>query len=201
MNKNIIFLSTLLAVFILNTSAVHALTSEEKTLQREERTKMKEQRQEEKTLRETEKTQRETERVEKKTLRCTEVAERLTNRKAQIEKAISNYSASITKIEGMLNTRIQELKTAGKDTSEIEANLGTFKTNAGIVTSKQQALLEQLQNIDASKCETEKNVLSTNMKAFNSSVKEINTLKVEVKKYIRDNIVAKIKALKETANE
>jgi chromosome segregation ATPase len=194
MNKNLIFLSTLLSVFILNGSVVHALTTEEKGALREERTKMKEQR-------EDEKNQRETARIEKKTAKCTEITSKIANRKTQIEKAISNYSSSITKIEGLLNTRIQELKTAGKDTSEIEANLNTFKSISSNVATKQQALLSQLQGIDATTCETNKTALSTSMKSFNASVKEINTLKVEVKKYIRDNIVAKIKALKEVSNE
>lgn len=188
------FIPVLIAsVLIFGSYSVKALTPEEKTQEREQRMLLKNQR-------ETEKTEKTQAKEAKKLATCTEVASKITNRKTQVEKSITNYSSSISRIETTLNARIQELKTAGKDTSEIEANLAKFKSDAQALISQRQSLLSQIQNIDASNCQTNKQAFVTNVKNFNATLKTLVQSQNNLKKYLRDNVVAKIKALKETTN-
>ncbi len=190
-NKKKLLPILVLTVLISNVLAVNALTPEEKASNKEERSQMKLQKEEEKKVRE------ET-REAKKIATCTEVVSKIGNRKTQLEKSITNYQAKISRIETSLNTRIQELKTEGKDTSEIETNIVKFKSDAQGILSQRQALLTQLQNIDTSSCQTDKRAFSKNSKAFNASLKSVVTAQNNLKIFIIDNIVAKIKALKET---
>jgi len=188
------FIPVLIAsVLILGSYSVNALTPEQKTQEREQRMLLKEQK-------ETERTEKKEAREAKKIATCTEVASKITNRKTQIEKSITNYTASINKIETTINTRIQELKTAGKDTSEIEANLAKFKSDAQALITQRQSLLSQIQNIDASSCQTDKQAFVSNVKNFNATLKTLVQSQNNLKKYLRDNVVAKIKALKETTD-
>jgi len=137
---------------------------------------------------------------EKKIFNCTQVVEKIGNRKTQLDKTTANYSASITRIESLINSRIQELKTAGKDTTEIEANLAKFKSDAQGLIAKRQQLQTEISNVDTTTCSTNKLAFVSNVRNFNTSLKSLVQSQNQLKIFLRDNVVAKIKTLKGVAN-
>lgn len=195
--KKILIPAVFLSVIILNSN--HALA--QAVNKQEVKEKRMEEKQELKVMKEEKKEEMAQTKAAKRLATCTEVSSKIVNRKTQLEKSVTNYQASIAKIDTLISKRIQELKTAGKNTAEIEANYAKFKSDAQSIVAQRQTLLSKLQNIDTTNCQTDKNAFATNVKSFNATLKTIVESQNNLKKYLRDNVVAKIKSLKEVSNE
>lgn len=129
---------------------------------------------------------------------CSTISGKISSRKAQLEKSISSINNSITKIEGIVNKRVASLNEKGVNTSEITTNLATFKSNAQGVISAKQNSVATLNALNTSTCQSDKKAFSENLKSFNASVKQQNSQQKTLKTYVRENIIAKIKALGKT---
>ena len=132
---------------------------------------------------------------------CNSVSEKIVNRKTQIEKLSLNYKSSINRIETNLNLRVTKLKTTGKDTSEIETNLLKFKNDSQSLLEKYNQILTNLSNINTSGCQTDKNAFVTNVRSFNATLKTQMEAQNTLRKFVRDNIVSKLKVLEGANNE
>lgn len=137
----------------------------------------------------------------KKAQNCEAVVTKIQNRKTQIQSLSNNYSKTLSRIEELISKRIQNLKSQGKDTAEVEANFVKYKSDSQNLLAKYKEILTSLNSIDTSACQTNKNAFSTNVKNFNSNLRVQMQAQNALKKFVRDSIVAKIKVLEGKSNE
>lgn len=174
MKRKSLFPLLLLSVFILGMPKSLALTQEE---------------------REANQASRQEARTSKVAEVCSNISERISTRKGHIEKSITSVNNMVSKVETVVNKRIASLNEKGVDTSELTNNLATFKTNANSLISSKQTSLNTLAGIDVSTCETNRTAFSETIKSFNSTLKQQNADQKALKTYVRENLIAKIKAL------
>jgi len=129
---------------------------------------------------------------------CNTISGKIEQRKLSIQKSISNLNTMVSKVEGIVNKRISALNEKGINTSEISANLATFKKNSQDIISTKQASLTSLNSLDKNSCQTDKKSFSASIKSFNESLKQQNSQQNSLKTYVRENIIAKIKAIGKT---
>ena len=132
---------------------------------------------------------------------CSEISSKVINRKTQLEKTVNNYSNSINRVETVIKARIDALKKDGKDTSEIEGNLAKYKSESQVLLNQRKELLNQLQTTSTTNCQTNRTALTTNIKKFNELQKSLLKSQQDLNKYLKENVVAKIKSLKGDKNE
>ena len=129
---------------------------------------------------------------------CDNLQTRITNRETMMQNSLNVSSQAIANIESSIETKVTALKTAGKDTTTLEANFGNFKKQASQVLAERQALINQLKTLQSSDCQADKKTFATGLKNFNGSFKTHGKSMEVLKTYLRQNVISVIKSLNGT---
>lgn len=126
---------------------------------------------------------------------CENISGSMSKKISAMDTSISKRKQVMANIEASIQTKINNLKTAGKDTSTIEANFAAFKEKSDAYILEKEAVLTKLKEISALNCETDKETLVQSIRNFNSAFKNHNQKSQEVKKLLVDTVLNPLKAL------
>jgi hypothetical protein len=156
----------------------------------------KEQRVQEKAQLREEKTEAKAQRV---TASCDKVSTNISKRLTHLQESLNRSTQAIANIEASVQTKIETLKSAGKDTTLIETNFSMFKTDADQILAEKQVLINQLTSLSGTDCQSDKKTFATSLKNFNNSLRTHTQNYVNLKSFLRTNVVNEIKKLNESA--
>jgi hypothetical protein len=193
---------TILSLFLVSTqvfvlTAVNAQPEnreqrmQEKTLIKEEKTAQKDA----KLLDKQEKTEAKAQRV---TASCDKVSAIISKRLINLQNSLNKSSQTISNIESSIQTKIDALKTAGKDTSLIESNFAKFKSDSSQILAEKQALINQLSDLAGSDCKADKKTFASSLKIFNSSLRTHILNYGNLKSFLRTTVIIEINKLNES---
>lgn len=190
-NKYLTFL--LLGIIVSNSPALAVNSPEQQSLKQEQKAQretLKSEKTEAKETKMAEKTQR-------AAVSCQKISENIAKRSEVLSKSLSKSTQSISDIEASIQSKIDSLKTAGKDTSAIESNFNSFKTQATEVLAQRQVLITQLGTLAGTDCNADKKTFAQSLKNFNNSFRTHETTYGNLKSFLKSNVLAEIKKLNE----
>ena len=115
-----------------------------------------------------------------------------------MQNSLNKSSQSISNIESSIQTKIETLKTAGKDTSLIESNFTKFKSDSSQILDEKQALINQLSALSGTDCKADKKTFASSLKNFNSSLRTHIQNYGNLKSFLRTTVINEIKKLNES---
>jgi len=132
---------------------------------------------------------------------CEKVSSNITKRIEILNKSLAKSTQSISNIEASIQTKIDTLKASGKDTSLIETNFTSFKTQAQEVLAQRQVLITQLGNLSGTDCKADKKVFAQSLKNFNNSFRTHETDYGNLKSFLKTSVLTEIKKLNTNEEE
>ncbi len=133
------------------------------------------------------------------TASCDNVSLRVSKRLTHLQESLNKSTQAISNIEASVQSKVDTLKTAGKDTTLIEANFSKFKTDADQILSEKQVLINQLTTLAGTDCKLDKKAFATSLKNFNNSLRTHTQNYGNLKSFLRTNVINEIKKLNESA--
>lgn len=129
---------------------------------------------------------------------CTNVTTRVQNRVKVLENSYNMASQVISNIQASIQKKIDSLKTAGKDTTKLEAVFSSFKTKSTEVLAQRQVMISQLKSLQTSDCSSDPKKFQSSLKQFNGAEKTHTDFMKTLKEYLKQSVLPEIKALSGT---
>ena len=191
MKKNKILKFLILVLFVFISPAHAEKTPEQEALKQEQKAQRETVKAEKMDAKET----KMAEKTQRVTATCDKISANIAKRSEVLNKSLSKSTQSISNIEASVQTKIDSLKSEGKDTSTVEANFNSFKTQAAEVLAQRQVLINQLTTLSGIDCKADKKTFAQSLKNFNNSFRTHETTYGNLKSYLKTSVIVEIKKL------